>query len=227
MPKAPIKEFKKTIEYYFTENQLDSSKSDLLAKEVLYFSNKIPTDELKEYLATNFNNFYEEGRNNTLFFPKVDINIDTVEHNILNLEGDMVGLSRYPLPDRFIVTVDAKMPIIDSSNDSYIPSTIITGLDDHDIGINYNREDIYLKLVKENGINTFNNFFTIVIDPITSEDLEAYLIQHYQSFFLLGIMSLKLNQETSRDYDMPYRRDLMKYQSNPIKAIESIGAKTL
>lgn len=43
MPKAPIKELKKTIEYYFTANQLDPLKSDLLAKEVLYFSNKIPT----------------------------------------------------------------------------------------------------------------------------------------------------------------------------------------
>jgi len=222
MPKAPIQAFKRNIEYYFTANQLDPLKSDLLAKEVLYFSNKIPIDELKEYLATNFDEFCIDGWQNLFLFPSIEATYSYP--NVTDdpdTQGNVRGFSRYlELPYKFIATVDAKMPIAD---DEHYPTSIITGLSDHDIGINYNRDYINIKFNKDNGTNIFNNLFTIIIDPVKSEDLEAYLMQHYQSCFLLGITSLKLNHISQ--LDMSYIKDLSSYRSNQIMALESLEVK--
>lgn len=246
MAKAPIKAFKQTVEYYFTANQADPLKSDFVAKEVLYFSNKIPIDEFKEYLETNFDEFCINGWQNLLIFPSVDMSYNYANTNDNpDTQGNIRGFSRYLLPDKWITTFDAKMPII-VENSSYIGTSIvkakniggrlsvgtkgavetplIVGIDDYDIGINYNRDYINIKFIKDNGEDIFNNLFTIRIDPITSEDLEACIMEHYQSFLLLGITSLILNEDRS-NLDMSCIQSLLSYQSNQIMALESIGAK--
>jgi hypothetical protein len=191
MPKTPIQAFKKNIAFYFKENHINpQTETDLFAKEVLCFSPLTNKASLDIYLKENFEDLYTQNATKYIF-PKMK----TVgEYNTGSDPIDYDLPESYitcALPDKWLATFDIKMPPIGNT----IYNSVKTNkTEDFELDICYNRFFVEIDIIKDevnNGYNTLNNYYRILIDPITPEDLESSLKKHYQTYLYMGMILLE------------------------------------
>lgn len=185
MTKAPIKACTVNIGFVFKAHPGDATKTDLFSVNKLYFSKHTPYDELDAYIKTYFDTLYTQGATQYI-----------IAYNVSNTERYITC----EIPNTLISTFDVAMPMVKEET----KSVIVTTIDDYDINICYNRGILQKEMHKSNGIDSIGNTFQIVLDPCKSEDVEASLIQHYQSYLLLGITEL-----TRDEYNIQYTSNVI------------------
>ena len=185
MTKSPIKAYTHNMGFIFKAHSGDSTKTDLFSVDKLYFSKHTPYDELDAYLKTYFDTLYTQG---------------AITYNIAYDVRNQNNYITCEIPNTLLSTFDTTIPMVKEDS----KGVIVTTIDDYDIEICYNRAILQKELHTSTGINSISNTFQIVLDPCKHEDVEASLIQHYQSYLLLGITELKRDE-----YNLPYTSNVI------------------
>ena len=173
-----MKSCEKKTGLVFKQNVADATKTDLFRTSRLEYS-QFESDLLDGYIASNFDALYNQGAVN------------------FRLQYNINGYIYTTLSDTLVRTFDVIMPevkyLVNDKGISNIECSMLKeskNLDDYDVGMKYYRYFTEKNLKKSEGYNIVENEYQIFFDLCTFEELEASVIQHYNSYLLLGVISL-------------------------------------